>query len=184
MALTRAEWRQAKDGAAALYAKAGIVLNQYDLEHMEIIDFGFADLDKIGIQLITYVNDDRYCAKELLLFPHQTCPEHRHPPIPAHGDPGKQETFRCRYGGLYFYVEGQPASGIKARIPAEHENVLTVRHEIILRPGDQFTLPRDTWHWFQAGPEGCVVSEYSSKSREEYDLWTDKRIIRKIEFVD
>lgn len=34
----------------------------------------------------------------------------------------------------------------------------------------------DTFHWFQAGPEGAVVSEFSTKSQDEYDIYTDKRI--------
>lgn len=41
-----------------------------------------------------YVNTDRVCAKEMVLFPHQACPEHRH--IGMDGAPGKEETFRCR----------------------------------------------------------------------------------------
>ena len=31
--------------------------------------------------LLVYVNTDRYCAKELVLYPGQECPEHRHPPF-------------------------------------------------------------------------------------------------------
>ena len=41
-----------------------------------------------------YVNTDRVCAKEMVLFPHQACPEHRH--IGTDGAPGKEETFRYR----------------------------------------------------------------------------------------
>jgi D-lyxose ketol-isomerase len=33
-------------------------------------------------------------------------------------------------------------------------------------------------HWFQAGAEGAVVSEFSSTSRDEYDVFTDPRIVR------
>ena len=43
-------------------------------------------------------------AKELVLFPGQTCAEHRHPPV---GDsPGKEETFRCRRGVVHLHVDG------------------------------------------------------------------------------
>ena len=38
------------------------------------------------------------CAKELILMPRQTCPEHWHPPVG--GEPGKEETFRCRWGEI------------------------------------------------------------------------------------
>jgi D-lyxose ketol-isomerase len=50
-------------------------------------------LDEIGLEVVVYVNTERVCAKELVMFPCQTCPEHRHPPF--EGTPGKEETFRC-----------------------------------------------------------------------------------------
>jgi D-lyxose ketol-isomerase len=49
----------------------------------------------------------------------------------------------------------------------------------VLRPGEQFTIPPDTLHWFQAGPEGAVVSEFSSTSRDELDVFTDPAVRRK-----
>ena len=55
------------------------------------------------VEPATYVNHDRYCAKKPALFPTQTCPEHRHPPVGD--DPGKTETFRCCAGIVYLYVE-------------------------------------------------------------------------------
>jgi D-lyxose ketol-isomerase len=33
-------------------------------------------------------------------------------------------------------------------------------------------------HWFQAGPEGAVISEFSTQSRDEADVFTDPRIVR------
>lgn len=36
-------------------------------------------------------------------------------------------------------------------------------------------------HWFQAGDEGAVVSEFSSTSRDEFDIFTDPRIKRMTE---
>lgn len=35
------------------------------------------DLERTGLQLVTYVNTERCCAKEMVLFAGQTCPEHR-----------------------------------------------------------------------------------------------------------
>jgi D-lyxose ketol-isomerase len=35
-----------------------------------------------------------------------------------------------------------------------------------------------TWHWFQAGPEGAIVSEFSTRSTDEADRFTDPRIAR------
>jgi hypothetical protein len=36
----------------------------------------------------------------------------------------------------------------------------------------------DTLHWFQAGDEGAVVSEFSTESRDDLDVFTDPRIRR------
>jgi D-lyxose ketol-isomerase len=44
-----------------------------------------------------------------------------------------------------------------------------VWHEIVLGPGDQYTIPSMTEHWFHA-PDGAVASEFSTQSRDEYDV--------------
>lgn len=162
--------------AIRMLAEAGVALTDDEAEHLEIADMGLGDLEREGLQLVTYVNSDRYCAKELVLFPGQTCPEHRHPPID--GQPGKQETFRCRRGTVYLMVEGEPTPSPVATPPPASAEHYTVRHEIVLEPGNQHTIPPDTLHWFQAGPAGAVVSEFSSTSRDEHDVFTDPRIQR------
>jgi D-lyxose ketol-isomerase len=53
-----------------------------------------------------------------------------------------------------------------------------VFHEIVLRPGEQYTIPPNPKHWFQAGEEGAVVSEFSSLSLDDKDIFTDPRIVR------
>ncbi|MDQ0200257.1 D-lyxose ketol-isomerase [Neobacillus ginsengisoli] len=145
-------------------------------ENVEIAEFGLGHLHVEGLQLVTYVNNDRYCAKDLVLFPKQTCPEHLHPPV--NGEPGKKETFRCRWGTVYLYVEGEHTSEIQGKIPKGKEEYYTVKHEIILNPGEQYTIPTNTKHWFQAGEKGAIVSEFSSTSRDEADVFTDPNIIR------
>ena len=163
-------------------ARAGIVLTPHEAAAIEIADFGLGELETTGLQLVTYINTERVCAKELVLFPRQTCPEHRHPPVPLpHGsiDPGKEETFRCRWGTVYLYVEGDGTPETAAcRPPAGREHTYTVWREVVLHPGEQFTIPPDTRHWFQAGPEGAVVSEFSTRSRDELDVFTDADIRR------
>jgi D-lyxose ketol-isomerase len=47
-----------------------------------------------------------------------------------------------------------------------------------LQPGQQYTIPPNTLHWFQAGDEGAVVSEFSTRSRDEFDIFTDQQIRR------
>jgi D-lyxose ketol-isomerase len=165
---------RARRRAAAALAEAGVVVTPAEREAIEVADFGLGDLERIGLQLLVYVNTERVCAKELVLFPSQTCPEHRHPPYD--GSPGKEETFRCRRGLVYLYVEGARADDPKAQPPRpEH---YTVWHEVVLKPGAQFTITPDTLHWFQAGPEGAVVSEFSTRSRDELDVFTDPEVER------
>lgn len=172
----RSEIESARQRAAELLKQAGIVLTAAEQQGIEIADFGLNDLERQGLELVTYINNDRYCAKELVLFPGQTCPEHKHPPVGA--DPGKLETFRCRLGRVLLYVEGEPASPIKGNIPSGSEPYYTVFHEVELLPGEQYTIPPGTLHWFQAGDEGAIVSEFSSTSRDEFDIFTDPRIRR------
>ncbi|HEX4747536.1 MAG TPA: hypothetical protein VFU99_11725 [Gaiellaceae bacterium] len=174
--LTQQELSAARERSAEALARAGIVLTEDERATLEVADFGLSRLDEIGLQLVVYVNTERVCAKELVLFPRQTCPEHRHPP--AHGSPGKEETFRCRSGVVYLYVEGQPTPQPACRPPASCADAFTVWHEIALRPGEQHTIPPNVLHWFQAGDEGAVVSEFSTTSTDELDVFTDPRIAR------
>lgn len=112
-----------------------------------------------------------------MLFPDQTCPEHRHPPR-ANGDLGKLETFRCRKGTIYLYVEGEATENPLASPPASDQQFYTVFHEIVLQEGEQFTIKENTKHWFKAGEEGAIVSEFSSNSDDPSDIFTDPRIVR------
>ena len=152
---------------------AGIVLTEEEQQQIEIVDFGLGELDKIGLQIFTYINTDRVCAKELILFPNQTCPEHKHPTI--NNTLGKEETFRVRKGKVYLYVEGNPTNNIKAKLP---NTKLTVFNEIILNEGEQYTIYPDTLHWFQASDETAIISEFSTKSTDELDIFTDSKINR------
>jgi D-lyxose ketol-isomerase len=163
--------------AVRLLQKAYIAVTAKERENMEVADFGLGDIRNIGLEVIIYENNDRYCAKELVLFPRQMCPEHRHPAVGKKGM-GKQETFRCRWGEVYLYVPGDPSPHPRAKIPEKYRKFFTVWKEIVLRPGDQYTLPPNTLHWFQAGDKGAVVSEFSSTNTDEYDVWTDSRIRR------
>jgi D-lyxose ketol-isomerase len=147
---------EARARAAAMLEQAGIVLTDDEKRDLEVADFGLGRLEEVGLQLVVYENNDRYCAKELVLLPGQMCPEHRHPPVGD--DPGKQETFRVRAGVVTLWVDGHG--------------------ELTLRPGEQFTIPPDTLHWFRAGDDGAIVSEFSSRSRDETDVFTDPQIVR------
>jgi D-lyxose ketol-isomerase len=175
--ISKREYKEYQSRTLKYLQRAKIALSKKERGSIEVADFGLARLSEIGLELVVYENNDRYCAKELVLLPRQTCPEHRHPAINSKS-PGKQETFRCRYGEVYLYTEGEPARRPKAKVPVDKKNTFTVWKETVLKPGDQYTIPPNTLHWFQAGKNGAIVSEFSSTSTDESDFFTDPEIQR------
>jgi D-lyxose ketol-isomerase len=171
--LTTSEIDEAGARSTELLAEAGFALTDREKQAIEIADFGLSSLEETGLQVLVYVNTQRVCAKEIVMFPRQTCPEHKHPPF--EGTPGKEETFRCRQGVVYLYTEGEPAAQPAVRAP---EGTYTVWHETALHPGDQATVLPNTLHWFQAGDDGAILSEFSTQSRDDLDVFSDPRIRR------
>jgi len=153
--VTKAQYAQITARVLVMLDANNIALTPEERANIEVADFGLNEIEQTGLQIITYINTERVCAKELVMLPHQTCPEHRHPTI--NGVPGKEETFRCRAGEVTIHVPGET---------------------ITLRPGQQYTLLPDTLHWFQAGADGAIVSEFSTRSTDEADIFTDTRIVR------
>jgi mannitol-1-phosphate 5-dehydrogenase len=167
--------------AAKAMRDAGLVLRDEEVDTLEIADFGLGRFEEFGLAIHVYVNTTRCCAKELMMLPGQICPEHRHPPVD--GEPGKEETFRCRQGEVNLFLPGhKKESGEREAalefVPADKRDTVTVFKRIHLRPGDQCTLKPNTPHWFAAGPNGAVISEFSTRSRDEADVFTDPEIKR------
>ena len=174
--MTRADYDKIVQDALGMYREAKIALTEEEEAGLEVSDFGLGNLLETGIQLVVYVNTDTVCAKEIALFPRQICPEHRHPPL---GDyVGKEETFRCRAGTVYIYVEGEPTPNPRGRVPRGDVAHYTAWHEIVLKPGEQYTLKPNTLHWFQAGEEGAILSEFSTPSFDDKDIFTNPNIDR------
>ena len=180
--ITTAEYRSAQRRAAELLKRTGVVLRDEELATIAVADFGLGELERSGGQILTLLDTPEIAAKLIALFPGQTLPEHRHPRL---GDyPGKAETLRCEWGVIYLYSEGDATAEPKGRPPAHRRQTYTVRHEVVLTPGDQITLPPNTLHWFQAGPEGGVVWSFSSRAVDVQDLFTDPEIRRETVVVD
>lgn len=135
-----------------------------------------------GAQIVTLVNTDKIAAKLLVLFPHQTEPEHTHPRLGDYA--GKEETVRCEWGELYLYGPGQPTPNPKGHPPAHRRNTYTVWHEYVLNPGEQITFQPGTPHWFQAGPEGVVMWSFSTKAIDVQDVFTDPDVRRETVILD
>jgi D-lyxose ketol-isomerase len=174
--VTHAEVTQKQEQAAALFHKAGIFVTKEEQSQIEIADFGLGKFEETGLGVLIYVNTKRCCAKELAMWPRQTCPEHMHPPVGS--DPGKEETFRCRWGSVFLYVAGDAVAAPHCKPPAGREHTYTVWHEIRLEQGKQYTIGPNTLHWFQAGDQGAVVSEFSTRSTDANDIFTDSEIQR------
>ena len=172
--MKRSEVKKAQQRAADMFAKAGIVLTPQELDRIEMADFGSRN-SNARTGMVTYVNNDAIAPRNDAVSATNVSGD-KHPPV---GDePGKMETFRCRWGKVYAVCGGRPARPARPRVPAGSEAYYTVFHEIELNPGEQYTIPPDMLHWFQAGDEGAIVSEFSSTSRDEFDIFTDPRIMR------
>jgi D-lyxose ketol-isomerase len=182
MAITRGEHDAACERATELVERAGIPVTDDELSGIEIADLGLGELEQSGVQIVTLVETDQIAAKVLVLFPDQTEPEHRHPPLGEYA--GKAETIRCHWGELYLYEPGEPAPSAKGSPPAHRRHTYTVWHEHILKPGDQVTLAPNTPHWFQAGPDGAVIWSFSTKAVDIQDVFTDPDVRRKTIVLD
>ena len=172
--MKKSEYLLQAQKALGYYEKANIILTEEEKKRIEVADFGLGRVNELGLQLLTYINTARVCAKEMVLLPGQACPEHRH--IPTDGREGKEETFRCRYGKVYLYVEGGSPADVSVKLP---DTALTAFKEIVLLPGEQYTIMPNTKHWFIAGDTGAVISEFSTHSTDETDIFTDESITRK-----
>ena len=173
--MKRSDYTKYQKMALEYFDKAKIALSEEEKGRIEIVDEGLNDFERTGLAILIYVNTDYYCAKEMVTLPGQTCAEHVHAPLPDKHYFGKQETFRCRFGKVYLYVAGEETPCRACTPPDGH---YTVFHEIVLNPGEQYTIVPNTLHWFQAGPEGAVISEFSTPSHDEYDIFTNPNIQR------
>ena len=174
--ITRQEYEAIRQRAATLLAQSGVHVADDEIEQMKVADFGLSEIEISGAQIVTLVDTDQIAAKLLIMLPEQTEPEHMHPPL---GDyPGKEETIRCEWGTCYLYGPGEPTPNPQGHPPAHRRETYTVWHETILHPGDQLTFQPNTPHWFQGGPEGCVIWSFSTKAIDVQDIFTDSNVQR------
>ncbi len=177
--LTSQQQKEIREKAIVYFEKAGILLTEEEKKNkLQIFDYNTGDFFKMGIVIVTFVNTERYCGKFLVFFPGQSAAEHFHPDVEE--NKGKEETFRVLWGSAYAYGKGKPTENIKAKIPEGKEKYFTSRNEVILNPGDQYTIKLHEKHWWQAGPEGVVALEVSSTSRDLFDNYSDDTLDWKI----
>jgi D-lyxose ketol-isomerase len=179
--ITKEQLKNAQMRAAEMIRAAGIQIADHEAKSIEVVDFGLSHIEKEGIQVLTLVQTERISVKALVLFPHQTEPEHWHPPVGD--DPGKEETVRVISGTVYFYIAGKNTFK-EGFIVDGKEDCYSMRNEIVMKPCDQLTLQPGEKHWFQARDEGAVMFSFSTIARDALDQFTDPNIERITKIVD
>ncbi|GIK71753.1 MAG: D-lyxose isomerase [Chloroflexota bacterium] len=179
--IKRSELYEAQRRAAKMVQHTGLYLSPAEINRFEAVDFGLNRLNAEGAMILTMVQTARISVKLLVLFPHQTEPEHWHPPVGD--DPGKEETVRVLWGTLHFYIDG-PNTLSAGFIPPGQEAVYTMRHELVMKPSDTLTLQPGAKHWFQAGSEGAIIFSFSTVARDVLDCFTDPSVVRETVIVD
>jgi D-lyxose ketol-isomerase len=179
--ITRTQQKLAQESAALMITRSGIRIREDEKAGIEVVDFGLGRLEEEGVQVLTLLQTGRISVKVLVLMPNQTEPEHWHPPVGD--DPGKEETIRVVSGTVFFYVQGEDTLKHGFLVKGKEE-YYTLRHEIILKPGDQITFQPGEKHWFQARDEGAVMFSFSSVARDAMDRFTDPGIVRTVRIAD
>ena len=65
--LTKELYEKYKKLALKHLKKAHIAVTKEEIENLEVAEYELGCLDKIGLELVVYVNTEKYCAKELVL---------------------------------------------------------------------------------------------------------------------
>jgi len=138
------------------------------------VDFGLSHLETEGVQVLTMVQTGRISVK---CWPCCPTKQSLSTGIPCGRRPGERGDHP---GGVRHGVFLRSRrEHLEARLSGEgKEKCYTLRHEIILKPGDQITFQPGEKHWFQARDEGAVMYSFSSVARDALDQFTDPDIIR------
>jgi D-lyxose ketol-isomerase len=175
--ITESEYKHAQKKGIDLIKGTCLSIKEEEFANMSVADFGLGDLHTFGAQILTLINTNKVAVKLIAMHPYQILPEHWHPKIDRYE--GKEETLRIEWGILYLYLPGEAAKHLTAKIPKIMGDFLKSRHELVMYPGDSFTIPPNTPHWFQAGQRGVVTWSISSQVFDLQDKFTDPRIKRK-----
>jgi len=82
--IKRSEYTRVQQQAAAMIRAAGIQLTEAEAQRIDVVDFGLGRVAAEGVQVFTFFATERISAKVLVMLPHQTEPEHWHPPRQCH----------------------------------------------------------------------------------------------------
>jgi len=182
--IEKSKWKKSHNWAWNFIKKTGFPVKDEEINSIEIADLGLNEFDTTGLHALSLFNTEWVGAKLLVLKPNQFFPEHKHPPFKKENYPGKTEVIRGQWGEFYLVIPGNITSNPKANPPFHRKKYIDVWHEIVIKPGNQYIIQPDTWHWFQAGSEGAIVWSISSKLTDAEDKFKDPQVIRKTIIVD
>lgn len=125
------------------------------------LDFGLGKFTEVGMAGTFWIIHEAhdYTGHEIFLLPGQMIPEHWHEA--TDNARAKVEAWHLRHGSVTLVSEGEPTPGFE--IPPSHRDIAVARCATAIGPGETRALnaPLER-HWMVAGPEGAIVSEYSS----------------------
>lgn len=152
-----------------LIQKAHFSLTDEELKSLTVNDFGLDNLQEEGCGLLDLLRSERVRVNLLVLLPNQSLPEHLHPAY--ENERGKEETIRVLYGTTKVFFEGEPDTDI--HIPKGKEQWYTALKKVDLKVGEQFTVPAQGKHWFQAGESGSVNIAFQNRVDESHNVFYD-----------
>lgn len=167
-----------KDAYIALMNYHGYPITPNLRQDLWVSDYGMGEFATLGLAAIGFINDQKssYLGQDLFILPGQMLPQHYH--LATAKCPPKMEGWHVRHGISYVYGEGEPTKNMKAVIPKSQMNIISVKHETILKPGETATLNRQTApHWQFGGPEGAIVSEYGTFHDNDGVRHSDPKIV-------
>lgn len=168
-----------KDAYIALMEYHGYPVFPDMREKLWVSDYGTGQFTKLGLGANMFANneEDRYMVMDLYLLPGQMLPEHYH--LSTSKNPVKMEGWLVRHGVSYVYGEGEPTPNMKAVVPKCHMNgTVTVKNEVILKPGQFTQLNRATArHWQFGGPEGAIITEVANVHDNDGVRHSDKNLV-------
>ncbi len=142
-----------------------------------ISDFNLNQFMTAGMAGIFWIinMDHKFTGVEMFLLPGQSIPEHWH--VATENASAKFESGHVRYGSITLFTEGSPLPDVEDRIPYFQRDIVKARKEQVLNAGDVgFTEKKEERHWFIAGQEGAIITEYASAHDGEGVRFTDPTI--------
>jgi D-lyxose ketol-isomerase len=128
-----------------------------------VADFNLKKFPEAGMAGIFWVinMEHNYTGVDMFLLPGQSIPEHWH--VSTDNAGAKFESSHVRYGSIILFTEGNEIPGVEERIPSFQKDVVKARKEKILLAGDVGSAEKEgEKHWFMAGPEGAIITEYAT----------------------